>query len=174
MFFVPFVLTGFALRALERGSRFYQLRLELELPWALAAGLALRAAAQASFDGEVARSLLVAALSFILIPLLHTAHLSGNAGLWLLALGGLLQLAVVIANGGRMPVWAAQPAHPLYLPAAGARLPALGDTLRLPGPGSFFSPGDLLIGFGLTATIALAPPRRSLDAAVSDREDPQR
>jgi Family of unknown function (DUF5317) len=122
--------------------------------------------------------------SWPLTPLLFTAslvallawtlwHRQALRGSWLVALGLTMNLAVVLANGGRMPVaragaGAASSAlvrrgewgqYALAGPAT--RLAWLGDWLLLPPPlGAVFreiySPGDLVICLGLGVVFFLA------------------
>lgn len=102
------------------------------------------------------------------------------AGMGLLAAGTLLNLAVIAANGGRMPVSPEavtalagtpglarlargdDPVHVLLTP--GARLPYLADVLFLiPAPFlGVFSAGDLLAAAGLARAVqaGMRPPAR--------------
>lgn len=97
---------------------------------------------------------------------------------WLVALGAGLNLAVILANGGVMPVdpaalAAAGLSHPAAgvfsntVPAADAPLGFLGDRWATPSWLPFanvVSAGDMLIGLGAAAWIA----------AVMSREGPRR
>lgn len=152
MFFLPFVAIGFLVGWLGGGHPRHLADLPLRLTWALLLGLLLRMVSAVPWlPGEVARSLLVVALSILAVAALENRHL---VGMWLMAAGALCHLGVVVANGGFMPAWwVADPSGHLYLPAHAARLAWLGDAI--PAGRYKFSFGDLLLGMGLVTLIAL-------------------
>jgi hypothetical protein len=93
-------------------------------------------------------------------------HLWELRGVWLVALGLALNLAVVAANGGHMPVSPALAVHgpprllelgvfgQYALAGPDTRLGWLGDWIRLPDPVSrlfpeIYSAGDLLVSAGM-------------------------
>jgi hypothetical protein len=94
-------------------------------------------------------------------------------GIWLVAAGMAVNLLVVVANGGRMPVRRVLAGHGLpqllacgswgqYLVAGpGTRLAWLGDAIHFPGVAGrllpqAYSAGDLLVTAGLLVTLFLA------------------
>jgi hypothetical protein len=120
----------------------------------------------------------------VLAPLLFTAslgalvlwtlwHRATLRGAWLLALGITMNLAVVLANGGRMPV-AVGAARSASSPLArhgvwgqytaadpDTRLAWLGDWITMPSPlgrllPEVYSPGDLVAAAGLAVVLFLA------------------
>ena len=76
-------------------------------------------------------------------------------------IGGLMNVAVVIANGGYMPCTLTTEVDGMYMPMAGAQLAHLGDWI-----GGFVSPGDVLIVIGMMGILAAAARRR-----IQRRED---
>ncbi len=74
-----------------------------------------------------------------------------DAWLGLTLAGGACNLAVIVANGGAMPIdapiWLELPRH--YVPlTADTRLALLGDHLPVPGMPLILSPGDLMMFAG--------------------------
>ena len=70
-------------------------------------------------------------------------------------IGGLMNVAVIIANGGYMPCTLTAKVQGMYMPMDGARLAHLGDWI-----GGFVSPGDVLIVIGMMGILAAAAMRR--------------
>jgi hypothetical protein len=70
-------------------------------------------------------------------------------------IGGLMNFAVVIANGGYMPCTLTVETAGMYMPMDGARLAHLGDWI-----GGFVSPGDVLIVIGMVGILTAAAVRR--------------
>jgi hypothetical protein len=91
-------------------------------------------------------------------------HVRRLRGIWLISLGALLNLIVILANGGRMPV------APELAGSMGGRatvgqytvmgshtnLNFLGDWIRLGPAPEAYSLGDVLIGVGLAIVVFLA------------------
>jgi hypothetical protein len=104
----------------------------------------------------VARALFVVAQGLSIVPIIANVFGSPRRpGPWLVALGGVCNLAVVLANGGVMPVaFEGTLGSPLYTRADQARLAVLGD--QLPIGGWIVSPGDVLMGLGLVVLVASA------------------
>jgi hypothetical protein len=109
-------------------------------------------------------------------------------GIWLVVVGMMLNLAVVLANGGRMPVVesAAYLGPPQLrqrgvwaeyaLMGRGTRMDWLGDWIVLPQPvgrllPQAYSPGDLVSLVGLAAILFLAtrPPATAPQEAITTR-----
>lgn len=137
--------------------------------------------------GSAGPALYVTSTVFVLVALLRNVRLPGFA---VVALGAGLNLAAIIANGGRMPadpqafaVLTGQPRPPTdlfsnsTLAGPGTPLAFLGDIFVLPRPLPFanvFSIGDVLIGVGAAlfliwtmrrGTAAGAPTGIALDRA---------
>ena len=87
-------------------------------------------------------------------------------GIWIVALGGGLNLAVILANGARMPVSpdvATVRAHVVEYIAMtpDTRLNWLGDWIGIPGTAGSalwgaYSPGDIVLSAGAVVVVALA------------------
>lgn len=165
MLLLYFVVGGLILGRVA-GGRISRLN-ELPIRWAplalcgLLIQLALFAQPVASRVGSLGPPLYVASTGIVFAALLRNARLPGLA---LLALGALLNLIVIVANGGWMPsspdAWAglngvaALPTGDYsnsVLAGPGTLLPFLGDVFYLPRPiplANVFSIGDVLIGVG--------------------------
>jgi Family of unknown function (DUF5317) len=112
----------------------------------------------------------VYALSLVLIVLWTIWHLNRLPGVWLVTLGGLLNLLVVLANGGHMTVARELAESQLNgelvrrgtigqytLMTADTHLNWLGDWISLrPIIPEGYSPGDLLIALGVALIILVA------------------
>ena len=91
------------------------------------------------------------------------------AGIWLVTVGAALNLVVIAANGGRMPV-APEIAGTLVqrgqigqytLMGPGTHLNWLADWIAVPGPlekvvREAYSPGDLIVALGIAVVVLLA------------------
>jgi hypothetical protein len=138
----------------------------------------------ATVVGDLGPLLYVGSTALVLLALLTNL---GKPGFALIALGALLNLAVITANGGLMP---ASPSAFAMLNGVAVvpveyfsnsqligphtLLPWLGDIFVLPRPVPFanvFSPGDVLIGLG-GALFIVRTMRRSLPAAVEGLTGP--
>jgi hypothetical protein len=114
---------------------------------------------------EAATSLYVGTTASVLVALAGNVRTPGIA---LAVAGAAANLLVILANGGRMPAseaayaqlgWSAYGAYTNTAFVPDARLGFLGDVIPLPAWLPFtnvVSIGDLLIGAGIAATIALA------------------
>jgi uncharacterized protein DUF5317 len=102
-------------------------------------------------------------------------------GIWLIAVGSALNLVVIAANGGRMPV-APELATSLVhngqlgqytLMSADTTLNWLADWIAVPGLGALlheaYSPGDVIVAVGIAAVIVLAMRSRTGLAETSPR-----
>ncbi len=105
-------------------------------------------------------------------------HIDLLPGVWLVSAGAALNLVVVLANGGRMPVspeLAARGSHLLVdrgfvgqyvLMGPHTNLKWLADWVALPGPigavlPEAYSPGDMVAALGIAVVAFLATRRRS-------------
>jgi hypothetical protein len=130
--------------------------------------------------GALGPALYVASTALVLIALVFNLR---QPGISLIVLGAVLNLTVIVANGGQMP---ASPAAVAALtgssvldggafsnsvPMADAVLPFLGDIFVLPRPLPFanvFSIGDVLIGLG-GAWFVIRVMRRPVDVTPRAR-----
>jgi hypothetical protein len=101
-------------------------------------------------------------------------HLDRLRGVWLVTIGVTLNLIVVLANGGHMPV-APSLAGSLVqrgtigqytLMGPGTNLNWLGDWISWPGPmgavfGEAYSPGDLFVAVGVAVVVIFATRHRA-------------
>jgi hypothetical protein len=149
-----------------------------EVHWRLAPlcllGLAIQLVLFSKNETLVTPLLPIAAELHVLSYLLVFASLLANwriPGIAVIVVGGLLNFAAIVANGGQMPrVVAPDPSVLSNVQAMdeNTRLAFLGDLISLPLPGRLFSIGDVLIaaGGGITA-YSLARAKRSDHSAPS-------
>ena len=144
-------------------------RLRFRWPWLLVAALVLRAATIlppfARLDAS--RWAYVAALTVVLAWTIW--HVDRLPGIWLVAAGSAINLFVIAANLGRMPV-APELAGALVqrgqvgqytLMGTDTQLNWLADWIALPGPlervlREAYSPGDLIVALGIAVVVLLA------------------
>jgi hypothetical protein len=134
-------------------------RLHLRWPWLVVAALLVREAVALTPLGRI-DGLRFVYLAFVVVLLAWTVwHFSRLPGVWLVSVGAALNLAVILANGARMPVAPAGAAGRLIelghdgqyvLMDSSTMLNALGDWIVLPAwLGRAYSPGDFAIGLGI-------------------------
>jgi hypothetical protein len=99
-------------------------------------------------------------------------HLDRLPGVWIVTAGVTLNLIVVLANGGHMPVAPALAASLVQrgtigqyiVMGPGTNLSWLGDWISLPGPlrafGEAYSPGDLIVAAGIAVVVVFATRRK--------------
>ena len=150
---------------------------ELRLRWAPLAVLGLIVQVALFWEpvsaavGDAAPAIYVASSAAVLVAVLRDIHIPGMA---LIAIGATSNLAAVLANGGYMPADPAAlasvvdltPGYSNSIVVADPVLRPLTDLYALPAVLPFanvFSVGDVLIGVGLTAVIALAVRGRRRD-----------
>jgi hypothetical protein len=144
-------------------------RLKFRWPLLLVAAVALRYVVIFSPLSRVEGAQYVYAASLALIVLWTVWHLRLLPGVWLVTLGGALNLTVVLANGGRMPVdpilaarqlggILAQRGHIGQYAVMGpdTHLGFLGDWLSLGPLPEVYSPGDVLIAMGIALVILIS------------------
>ena len=169
MLWVAAIALGLVAGFATRGRIDNLARLHFRWPWLVVAVLAIRAAAVLtplhSVDGV--QYLYVAGLAALVAWALW--HVKRVAGIWLVAVGSSLNLVVIAANSGRMPV-APELAGSLVqrghlgqyaVMASDTHLNWLGDWISLRGligwgPLDAYSPGDLIVALGIAAVTALA------------------
>lgn len=143
--------------------------LDIRWPWLVIAALAVREVAVLSPLSKVegVQYVYLAALAALVV---WTAwHASRLRGAWIVATGAALNLAVVIANGARMPV-ATDLAGRLavrgqlgqyVVMGPDTNLGWLGDWIGVPGPlGGAYSPGDIVIAIGIAVVSFFASRQR--------------
>ena len=156
---------------------------DLRLRWAplmllgLAIQIAIFSEAGGRFVGEASPAIYIASNAVVLAAVLRNAAIPGVA---LIAAGAGCNLAAIVANGGWMPadpnalvlVGALGEVYPNSIVVADPALRPLTDLFALPAWLPFanvFSIGDVLIGVGVAATIAIAM-RGSTPAVHPERE----
>jgi hypothetical protein len=159
------LLAGFA----TRGRIDNLAQLHFRWPWLVVAVLAVRAAAVLTPLRGVEGVQYVYAAGLAALVAWALWHVNRVAGIWLVAAGSALNLVVIAANGGRMPV-APELAGSLVqrghigqyvVMATGTHLNWLADWISLRGltgwgPLEAYSPGDLLVALGIAAITAQA------------------
>ena len=167
--FVLYAIPIGVLVGLLLGGRLERLG-ELRLRWVplILVGLAVQAAiytdAASGIVGSIGPALYTASTAAVLVAVLRNVRVPGVA---VIAVGAGCNLAAIVANGGWMPADASALASVGGLDAgytnsivvADPPLRVLTDLFALPAWLPFanvFSVGDVLIGIGVAATIALA------------------
>ena len=159
------LLAGFA----TRGRIDNLAHLHFRWPWLVVGVLAVRAAALLTPLRGVDGVQYVYAVGLAALVVWALWHVKRVAGIWLVATGSALNLVVIAANGGRMPV-APELAGSLVqrghigqyvLMASDTHLNWLADWISLRGlvgwgPLEAYSPGDLIVALGIAAVTALA------------------
>ena len=160
---------GVALGLAGGGNLSNLARLKFRWPLLLVAAVALRYVVIFSPLSRVEGAQYVYAASLAVIVLWTVWHLRLLPGVWLVTLGASLNLTVVLANGGRMPVDAtlaarqlggilAQRGHIGQYAVMGpdTHLGFLGDWLSLGPLPEAYSPGDVLIAMGIALVILIS------------------
>lgn len=143
-------------------------RLRFRWPWLIVAVLVVRAVAVVTpLRGvEGVQYVYLAALTALVAWTIWQIELV--RGIWLVAVGSVLNLVVIAANGGRMPVapeLAGSLVHSGHvgqytLIGTGTNLSWLADWIALPGPARVlaeaYSPGDVIVALGIGVVVALA------------------
>ncbi len=173
MFLITGGLIGLA-ASLVSGGRLTRLT-EIRFRWPLLV-LAALLVKELGILGPLAHSPLTPAL-FVVSQLALIAwtlwHVRRLRLVWVVTIGMAMNLVVIVANGGHMPVpaWLAHQGPPELLEkgvlgqyiiaSAHTHLNWLGDDIRLPGPAGrifpqAYSPGDLVAFAGMIAVLFLA------------------
>jgi hypothetical protein len=104
-------------------------------------------------------------------------HFDLLPGVWLVSIGAALNLVVVVANGGRMPVAPELAGHLIErghigqytVMGPGTNFGWLADWIGVPGPlGGAYSPGDVVVAIGIGAVAFLGTHRRRVPATKLD------
>lgn len=149
------VAVGAGVGLLRGGSLDNWAHVRFRWPWLIVAALVVRIAVGFTplGAGEAARYVFLLFLAALVVwALLQWRNLPG---VWLVALGPVLNVIVILANGVHMPVSAVSgyvPAHTsgFYIVAGpSTQLNWLGDWIGIPGwLGGAASPGDVVAGLG--------------------------
>ena len=163
MIWLGALVLGLAAGLLTGGNLDNFARIKFRWPVIVLAGVVVREVVLLTPFGRVegAEYAYVAALAAIVAwTVLHFDRLPG---IWFVTAGGLLNLTVIIANGGRMPVAAAL-AGPLLsqgyigqytLMGPGTNLNVLADWISIGPIPEAYSPGDLVIALGIALVVFL-------------------
>jgi hypothetical protein len=149
-------------------------RLRFRWPWFVLAALVVREAAVLTPLNRLEGAQYVYAAALVALVAWTLWHINRVAGIWLVAGGSSLNLVVIAANGGRMPV-APELAGALVqrghlgqytLMTSYTQLNWLADRIALPGPlgrvvPEAYSPGDLIVAVGIAIVVVLAMRSRS-------------
>ena len=166
------------------GSLSHLTRLKFRWPWLLVAAVVVRDIVIFSPLSRVEGAQYVYTVSLALIVLWTVWHLKLLPGVWLVTAGGLLNLVVVLANAGRMPVApdlaSSQLAGALIqrghigqytLMGPDTHLNWLGDWVALRPLPEAYSPGDLLIAIGIALVILVTLHRRPESDGVIEKPE---
>ena len=169
MLFLIAIAFGLLL-GLAGGGRMSNLaRLKFRHPWLLAVAIVLRYVLVFTPLSRIEGAQYVYASSLALIVLWTVWHLKLLPGIWLVSIGGSLNLLVVLANAGRMPVDPTLASRQLggilierghmgqyTVLGPDTHLGFLGDWLSLGPFPEAYSPGDILIAMGLALVVLVS------------------
>ncbi|HET9781372.1 MAG TPA: DUF5317 domain-containing protein [Candidatus Dormibacteraeota bacterium] len=169
MLFLIAIAFGLLL-GLAGGGRLTNLaRLKFRQPWLLLVAILLRYVLVFTPLRSVEGAQYAYAASLALIVLWTAWHLKLLPGIWLVTIGGALNLLVVLANNGRMPVDPTLAARQLggvlierghlgqyTVLGPDSHLGFLGDWLSLGPFPEAYSPGDILIAMGIALVVLIA------------------
>ena len=152
-------------------------RLRFRWPWLVLAAVVVRLAVLLPPLNHVQGAQWIYAVSLGVIVLWSFLHAVRIPGIWLVGIGGLLNLAVIVANGARMPVEAALagdllrrgPIGQYVLMGAGTQLNPLADWISIPSTSEVYSPGDLVIAAGLALVAFLVARRKPAPGPIRPR-----
>jgi hypothetical protein len=158
------LVVGLAAGLLTGGSIENFTRLKFRWPLLVLAAVVVRQVVLLTPIGGLAGARYVYVLALAAIVVWTILHFDRLPGIWLVTAGGLANLTVIIANGGRMPV-AAELAGPLLrlgtvgqytLMGPDTHLNFLADWISIGPIPEAYSPGDLLIAIGIALVVFLA------------------
>lgn len=158
------LVAGFAM-----GGRIENLaRLRFRWPWFVVAAVAVREAAVVTPLSQIDGIQYVYTATLAALVAWSVWNTDRLAGIWLVTAGAALNLVVIAANGGRMPVapelagMLVQGGHlgQYTLMTPDTHLNWLADWIVLPGPlaqlvREAYSPGDLIVAVGIAVVIVL-------------------
>ena len=164
MIFLAAIVLGAGFGLVTRGRIENLARLQFRWPWLVLAALIVREAVLLTPLNGVEGAQYVYLLGLVVIVAWTIWHWRRLRGIWLVTLGGALNVLVIAANGARMPV-APESAGSLNsrgtfgqytLMGGHTNLNFLGDWVRFDGAPGVFSIGDVIIALGLAIVVFLA------------------
>ncbi len=165
MLFLVCMALGVGAGFAARGRLDNLARLRFRWPWLVVAALVLREATLLSSLRNVEGIQYLYAASLAALVGWTVWHVNRVRGIWLVAAGSALNLVVIVANGGRMPVVSelagslVQRGHlgQYVLMGPDTHLNWLADWIAAAGPvKEAYSPGDLFVALGIAVVIVLA------------------
>ena len=164
MLFLVALVIGIAFGLLVGGRVGNLARLRFRWPWLLLVAVLVREIIVLTPLNLVEGLQYLYLLGLIAIVVWTVYHWRRLRGIWLVTIGAALNVLVIAANGGRMPV-AHEFARSLVrsgtlgqytLMGSGTNLNFLGDWISLHPLSTVYSPGDVLIALGLAVTVFIA------------------
>lgn len=168
MIWVVAIVLGVGLGLITGGRITNLARLRFRWPWLILAAVAVRAAVLLTPLSRVDGAQYLYVLALAAIVAWTIVHFKLLPGVWLVTVGSALNLLVIVANGGRMPVtpeFATSLARhgtmgQYTIMGAQTHLNLLGDWISLYPVPEVYSIGDLVIALGLAilAFVSTATP----------------
>lgn len=173
MLWILAIVLGLVVGLASGGSIANLARIRFRWPWVLVAAVAVREVIVFTPLSGVDGSQYAYVVSLALIVLWTVWHFQRVPGMVVVSIGSLLNLVVVLANGGHMPVavdFARSQLHGILLARGtigqytvmgpNTRLNQLGDWISLAPLPSGYSPGDILVAVGVALVVVLGLHRR--------------
>jgi hypothetical protein len=157
------LVIGLAAGLLTGGSIDNFARLKFRWPVVVLLAVVVREVVLLTPVGRIEGAQYVYVLALAAIVAWTILHFDRLPGIWLVTAGGLANLTVILANGGRMPV-AAELAGALVqrghigqytLLGPGTNLSFLADWISISPIPEAYSPGDLVIALGIALVVLL-------------------
>ena len=167
------LVAGGVFGLLTRGSIDNVARLRFRWPLLVLAALVVREAVLLTPLNRVGWAPYLYVVSLAAIVAWTIFHFDRLPGIWLVTAGGLMNLIVIVANGGRMPVAAELAGRLTHRGQIGqytlmgptTNLNLLGDWVSLGPFREAYSPGDLVIAVGIAVVAFLATRHRKLETS---------
>ena len=140
-------------------------RIRFRWPWLVVLAVLVRGAVLLTPLNRVEGAQYVYVLSLAAIGAWTAVHWRRLPGVWMVTLGSALNLLVIVANGGRMPVAPELAGSALLdrgaigqytVMGSGTQLNLIGDWIRMYPIPEAYSPGDVLIALGLAIVVFLS------------------
>lgn len=164
MIWLGALVVGLAVGLLAGGSIENFARLKFRLPLVVLVAVVVREVVLLTPFGRVEGSEYVYVAALAAIVAWTILHFDRLPGIWLVTAGGLANLAVILANRGRMPVAADLAGSLVRVGQVGqytvmgpnTQFNFLGDWVSIGPIPEAYSPGDLLIALGIGLVVFLA------------------